>query len=172
MLHYFEEYFPLLSPNVFIAPGAHVIGRVTVENGSSVWYNAVLRGDSTEIIVGEDTNIQDNCTLHGDPGILTVVGNRVTIGHNSILHSCRIDDGTIIGMGSVILDGAVIGEESMLAAGSLVPPKKIIPPRTLAMGSPVKVVRELTEEELVNLRRSYRVYRDRAQSYLALSKLK
>ena len=172
MLHSFKEYFPKVAPNIFIAPGAHIIGRVTIGAGSSIWYNAVLRGDSTEVIVGQDSNIQDNATLHGDPGILMVVGNRVTVGHNSVLHSCHIHDGAIIGMGSVILDDAVIGEESMIAAGSLVPPKKIIPPRTLAMGSPIKVVRELTEAELIQNRSSHQTYRDRALLYLASYTLK
>ncbi|MEW6662780.1 MAG: gamma carbonic anhydrase family protein [Bacillota bacterium] len=172
MLHSFKEFYPKISPNIFIAPGAHVIGRVTIGTGSSVWYNAVLRGDSTEIFIGEDSSIQDNSSLHGDPGILMIVGNRVTVGHNCVLHSCHIHDGATIGMGAVILDEAVVGEEALVAAGSLVPPKKIIPPRTLAMGSPIKIVRELTEEELANNRRTYQIYRDRAQLYLASYNLK
>jgi carbonic anhydrase/acetyltransferase-like protein (isoleucine patch superfamily) len=172
MLHFFKEHFPKIAPNIFIAPGAHVIGRVTIGAGSSVWHNAVIRGDSTEIIVGQDSNIQDNSTLHGDQGVLTIVGDRVTVGHNCVLHSCHIQDGALIGVGAIILNGAVIGEESMIAAGSLIPPDKIIPPRVLAMGSPSKIIRDLTEEELAHIRRSYQIYRDRALLYLASPKQK
>lgn len=166
-IHSVNGTWPKLAGNVFVAPGAAVIGRVTIGPGSSVWYNSIVRGDSIEIIIGEETNIQDNTTLHGDPGPPLTVGNRVTIGHNCVLHGCYIGDGVTIGMGSIILDKAEIGAGTLLAAGSLVPPGKKIPPRVLAVGSPVKVVRELSDEEVAKYQQMYRTYRDRAQRYIA-----
>ncbi len=167
MLQRAEGVMPKVAPDVFIAPGAHVIGRVQIGAGSSVWYNTVIRGDSIEIIIGEDTNVQDNSTLHGDPGEPMRIGNRVIIGHNCVLHGCQIGDGVTIGMGTIILDRAQIGENAVVAAGSLIPPGKVIPPRSLAVGAPAKVVRELSDGEIAQFQKLYLTYKNRAQRYRA-----
>ena len=144
--------------NPWIANTAAVVGDVTLGENSSVWFGAVLRGDEGAITVGDGSNIQDNCTLHGS----VRVGNRVTVGHNAILHGCTVEDGALIGMGACVLDGAVIGEQSLIGAGALVTGGTVIPPRSLVLGSPAKVKRELTEEEVASLA-------ENAAHYIALS---
>lgn len=139
---------PQLHPTAYMAPGAQLIGNITIGTESSVWFNSVLRGDNAPIVIGEKTNIQDGCTLHVDPGLPLHIGNKVSIGHNVILHGCTIHDGALIGMGAIVLNHAEIGEQALIAAGTLITEKKKIPPRVLVMGSPGKVVRELNEEDL------------------------
>jgi carbonic anhydrase/acetyltransferase-like protein (isoleucine patch superfamily) len=146
-----NEIKPRLDPSVYIAPGVQLIGDVTIGRESSVWFNSVLRADNAQIRIGERTNIQDGCTLHVDPETPLIIGKRVSVGHNAILHGCTIGDGALIGMGAIVLNGAEIGEQSLVAAGSLIPEGKKIPARSLVMGSPGKVVRELTEEDLAKL---------------------
>lgn len=143
----------------FIANSAAVVGDVTLGENTSVWYSAVLRGDEGAIKIGDGSNIQDNCTVHGS----VTVGNLVTVGHNAILHGCTVEDGALIGMGACILDGAVIGAQSLIGAGALVTGGTIIPPRSLVLGSPAKVKRELTEEEVASLS-------ENAAHYIALAK--
>jgi len=142
---------PEIHPETFIAEGARIIGRVTLGRGVSVWYNSVLRADIAAITIGENTNIQDACVVHVDFGLDTVLGAGVTVGHGAILHACRVGDNCLIGMGATILDGAVIPENSIVGAGALVPPKKTYPPGTLILGSPAKVARTLSEEEIRHL---------------------
>ncbi len=138
---------PKVEQSVFRAEGSRIIGDVTIGKNSSVWYNAVIRGDENVIRIGEGTNIQDNAVLHvGEDHALTV-GNYVTVGHSVILHGCTVGDQTLIGMGSIIMNGAVIGEKCIIGAGSLITQNKVIPDGSLVMGSPAKVVRALTEEE-------------------------
>ncbi|MFA4987151.1 MAG: gamma carbonic anhydrase family protein [Candidatus Brocadiia bacterium] len=132
----------------YIAPTAAVLGDVHLGEDVSIWYSAVLRGDEAPIIIRDGTNVQDNASLHCDPGVPLVIGSYVTIGHGAILHCESIGDKCIIGMGAVILGGASIGESSLVGAGSLVTPNKKFPPRCLILGSPAKVVRELTEAEV------------------------
>lgn len=139
---------PILGAGVFIAPGAFVIGDVKLGARANVWYNAVLRGDLACIIIGEETNLQDNVTVHVDEDVPTEIGSRVTVGHNVVLHGCTVEDGVLIGMGSVILNGAVVGRDSLVGAGSLVTPGTIIPPRSLVIGSPGKVVRVLSDDQI------------------------
>jgi carbonic anhydrase/acetyltransferase-like protein (isoleucine patch superfamily) len=134
-------------PELFRAEGSHIVGNVSFGNDCSVWYNAVIRGDEEPITIGNRTNIQDNCTLHVDKGFPMEIGSDVTVGHGSILHGCIIGDNTLIGMGSVILGGAVVGEDCIIGAGSLVTQGTVIPDGMLALGTPAKVVRPLTEEE-------------------------
>lgn len=134
-----------------IVKEAAVLGNVTVGEDSSVLFYAVLRGDKERIEVGDRSNIQDNCTVHADVGYPALIGNSVTVGHNAVIHGCQVGDGCMIGMGSVILNGAKIGKECLVAAGSLVLQNQIIPDRSLVMGSPAKVKRELTEEEVRHL---------------------
>lgn len=138
---------PKIDETVFIAESADIIGNVTIGRNSSIWYQGVLRGDDQPITIGENTNIQDGSVVHTGWEIPTVVGNNVTVGHKALIHGCTIGDNTLIGMGSIILDGAEVGEFTIIGAGSLVPPGKKIPSGVLALGSPAKVIRELTQEE-------------------------
>ena len=143
----YQNVVPQLGERVFVAPGAWVIGAVRVGTDSSVFFNAVVRGDVNTIVVGSRTNIQDNCTLHvtGDNNL--TVGDGVTVGHNVVLHGCTIGDNVLIGMGAVVLDGAVVEDDSIVAAGSLVPPGKRYPAGSLIMGSPATAVRPLRDAE-------------------------
>jgi carbonic anhydrase/acetyltransferase-like protein (isoleucine patch superfamily) len=142
---------PVLGKHVYIARTAVVIGDVTIGESSSVWYHAVLRGDINRIAIGHHTNIQDNTVVHLAEDLPCILGNHVTIGHSAIIHACIVKDATLIGMGATILDGAVIGSQSIVGANSLVPQRMKIPPRSLAMGSPARVVRQLTAEEVASL---------------------
>jgi len=145
---------PTLGEGVYIADGAVVVGDVTLGAGSSVWYNAVLRGDINRIIVGQRTNIQDGAVLHLEQNLPCIVGNYVTIGHMAIVHACTVGDETLIGMSAVVLDGAKIGNQCLIGAGSLVTKGKQIPDGSLVMGSPAKVVRPLSTDERASLRTS------------------
>lgn len=138
---------PKVDAEVFVAPTASVVGDVTLHAGASVWYGAVLRGDVERISVGADSNVQDNCTLHADPGFPVTVGERVSIGHNAVVHGATVEDDCLIGMGATVLNGAVIGAGSLVAAQALVPQGMRVPPGSLVAGVPAKVKRELTEEE-------------------------
>lgn len=126
-------------------------GNVKIGEGVNIWHNAVIRGDSNKIIIGGDTNVQDNCVIHVDEDHPCVIGRNVTIGHGAIIHGCTIEDNCLIGMGSIILNGAVIKSGSLIGAGSLVSENKVIEEHSLAYGSPVKVVRELNEEERLEI---------------------
>lgn len=145
---------PKIDDTAFIAESADVIGNITIGRNSSVWYRSVLRGDDQAITVGENTNIQDGSVVHTGWDIPTIIGNNVTIGHKALIHGCKIADNTLIGMGSIILDGAEVGEFTIIGAGSLVPPGKKIPSGVLALGSPAKVIRELTQEEKDSIQKS------------------
>ncbi|RLA76707.1 MAG: gamma carbonic anhydrase family protein [Epsilonproteobacteria bacterium] len=166
MLIKFKEWTPKLGKNGWIADGASVIGRVTMGEDSAIWFGCVVRGDVHFITIGDRSNIQDLSMVHvthhkkedmsdGNP---THIGDDVTIGHRVMLHGCTIEDACLIGMSATILDGAVIGKESIVGAGSLVTKNKKFPPRSLIMGSPAKVVRELTDEEVEELYASARRY--------------
>lgn len=137
--------------DVWVAPGAALIGNVVLETGASVWFNAVLRGDNERITVGRGSNVQDNCTLHTDPGFPLTIGANVTVGHKAILHGCTVGDGALIGMGATVLNGATIGAGSLIGAGALITEGKNIPPGSLVMGAPGKVVRELDAEARAGL---------------------
>ncbi|MDP2915459.1 MAG: gamma carbonic anhydrase family protein [Candidatus Aminicenantes bacterium] len=146
----FSQQRPEIHPDTFIAEGVRIIGRVVLQAGVSVWYNSVLRADVADIVIGRNSNIQDNCAVHVDFGLATVLGENVTVGHGAILHACTIGDNCIIGMGAVILDGAVIPRNSIVGAGSLVPPRKTYPEGSLILGSPAKVVRALSADEIAH----------------------
>lgn len=158
--------YPTIDPSAFVAPGARVIGDVTIGEGSGIWFNSVLRGDEAPIIIGKRVNIQDNCVAHMYAGAPLILEDDVSIGHQVILHGCKIRKGALIGMGSIILDNVEIGEEAFVAAGTLIPPGKKIPPRTMVMGRPGQVVRELTEKDLQTVRDTTIVYAKKAQEYL------
>jgi carbonic anhydrase/acetyltransferase-like protein (isoleucine patch superfamily) len=151
--------------SAWVAPGARLIGRVVLEAGASVWFNAVLRGDNEAIVVGRGSNVQDNCVCHTDLGLPLTIGPDCTIGHMAILHGCSIGEASLVGMGATVLNGAVIGSEALIGAGSLVTEGKAIPDRTLAVGRPAKVVRDLTPEEIAGLRRSAAGYRANAERF-------
>lgn len=143
----YQGIFPNIDSSVFVAENATLIGRVTIQKESSIWYNAVLRGDLNAIEIGEQTNLQEGACVHVTPEFKTIIGNRVTVGHGVILHGCQIEDDVLIGMGAIILDGAVIQKGALVAAGCVVPPHKVVPAHHLVMGNPMKIVRLLTPEE-------------------------
>ncbi|WP_436232582.1 gamma carbonic anhydrase family protein [Actinacidiphila alni] len=155
---------PRIDPAAFTAPGAVVLGSVTLAADASVWYHAVLRGDCESISIGAGSNIQDNCTVHADPGFPAVVGEGVSVGHNAVLHGCVVEDGVLIGMGATVLNGAHIGAGSLVAAAALVPQGMRVPPGSLVAGVPAKVRRELTEEERATVRLN-------AEHYVALAEV-
>ncbi len=143
MIYSLDGTAPDIDPTAWIAPGAHVMGRVTLGAGASVWFGAALRGDNEAIVVGPGTNIQENSVLHTDWGFPLTIGANCTVGHKAMLHGCTIGDGTLIGMGATILNGAVIGQGCLIGAGSLITEGKVIPDGSLVMGAPGRVVREL-----------------------------
>lgn len=143
---------PDIDASAFTAPTSVVIGEVTMAAGSSVWYHAVLRADCGPIVIGAGSNIQDNCSVHVDPGFPVTVGERVSVGHNAVLHGCTIEDDVLVGMGATVLNGAHIGTGSLIAAQALVPQGMRVPPGSLVAGVPAKVKRQLTEEELDGVR--------------------
>ncbi|NPV83073.1 MAG: gamma carbonic anhydrase family protein [Candidatus Aminicenantes bacterium] len=142
----------IIHPEAFIADKAILIGRIIIKKGASVWFNAVLRADIADIVIGEYSNIQDNCVVHVDYDIPTIVGDYVTVGHGAILHACKIGNNTLIGMGAVVLDRAIIPDNCLVAAGALVPPGKTFPEGTLILGNPANVARTLTPDEIKHLR--------------------
>ncbi len=153
---------PHVDAAAWVAPNATLIGQVRIHPRASVFYGAVLRGDRDLIELGEGSNLQDNVTVHGDPGKPTIVGRRVSVGHAAMLHGCVIEDDCLIGMSATVLNGAVIGRESLVAAGAVVLEGTVVPPRSLVAGVPAKVRRELTDDEVADIRRN-------AETYLMLS---
>jgi carbonic anhydrase/acetyltransferase-like protein (isoleucine patch superfamily) len=143
---------PRLGKDVYIARGAAVLGDVTIGDYSSVWYNAVVRGDINRIVVGHHTNVQDNAVLHLADEYPCIVGNWVTVGHSAIVHACRVGDETLVGMGAVILDGAVIGKQCIIGAKALVTQGMKVPAGSMVLGMPAKVVRPLTRKECAGLK--------------------
>ena len=143
---------PNLGKGVYIATSAIVLGDVKLGDFSSVWYNAVLRGDINRIVVGHHSNIQDNAVLHLADEFPCIVGNYVTVGHSAIVHACKVGDEVLVGMGAVILDGAVVGRQSLIGAKAVVTPGMKIPPGSMVLGTPAKVVRKLTPEERAGLK--------------------
>lgn len=138
---------PVVAEGAWLAPGSVVSGRVRIGAGSSIWYGASVRGDSEDIAIGSDSNLQDNAVIHADPGHPAVIGDRVSIGHAAVLHGCTVGDGVVVGMGAVVLNGAVIGAGAMVAAGAVVLEGVRVPPGALVAGVPAKVRRDLTESE-------------------------
>ena len=149
---------PQIGSSAFVAPGARVIGAVSLAEGASVWYNAVLRADSDAITVGERSNLQDNVSVHVDTDRPVTIGADVSVGHNAVVHGCTIGDGSLIGMGSVILSGAVIGDGCLVAGGAVVLEGTVIPSGSLVAGVPAKVRRELTADEQAGLIRNAEIY--------------
>ena len=157
---------PAFGKGVYVAHGAVVLGDVTLGDHSSVWCNAVLRGDINRIVVGHHTNIQDNAVLHLADDFPCILGNYVTVGHAAVVHACTVGDEVLVGMGSIILDGAVIGEQSLIGAGALITPGTRIPAGSLVLGSPGKVARELSPQERAKLKTQAEKYVRVAAYYL------
>jgi carbonic anhydrase/acetyltransferase-like protein (isoleucine patch superfamily) len=158
---------PYIADSAFVAPGAQIIGDVHLGAHSSVWFNCVLRADCYHIRIGQYTNIQDNTVIHVTQGrFATVVGDRVTVGHSAVLHGCTVKDRCLIGIGAIVLDGVTIGEESFIAAGSLVTPGTAIPPRSMVMGAPAKVRRQVTDEELARIDEHWQHYVEYKTQYM------
>ena len=153
------------SGNNWVAPNATIIGDVTLETNSSIWFNAVLRGDIENIYVGEGSNVQDGSILHTDPGCPLRVGRNVTIGHLVMLHGCTIGDNSLIGIGAVILNNAKIGKNCIIGAKSLITENKVIPENSLVVGAPGKVIREVTEEEKKAIFKNTKHYQDNWKRY-------
>jgi gamma-carbonic anhydrase len=166
----YNNIYPKLEENVFIAPGAWVIGDVIIGKKSSIWFNTVVRGDEHYIRIGSETNVQDHAMLHGTPDEFPLeIGSRVTIGHGAIVHGCIVEDECMIGMGAIVMDGARIGKGSLVAAGSLVTQGLVVPPGSLVMGSPAKVIKTLTEAEQKRMLRSVTNYLTLISEYLEAS---
>lgn len=138
---------PVVEKDAFIAPNATIIGDVTIKKGASVWYGVVIRGDMESVVIGEKSNIQDNCTIHTDEGFPALIGDRVSVGHNAVIHGCEISDDCLIAIGSIILSGARIHESAVVAAGSVVREGQVVQPFHLVAGAPAETKRILTREE-------------------------
>ncbi|MBO6481853.1 MAG: gamma carbonic anhydrase family protein [Pelagibacteraceae bacterium] len=163
MIYDLEKNVPEISADSWVAPNAIIIGKVKLEKNSSIWFNAVLRGDIEKIVIGENSNIQDGSVLHTDPGCPLTVGKGVTVGHMVMLHGCEISDDTLIGIGSTILNKAKIGKNCIIGANTLVTENKTIPDNSLVLGSPGKVIRKVTDDEI-------KVIRENAKHYVKNSK--
>jgi carbonic anhydrase/acetyltransferase-like protein (isoleucine patch superfamily) len=156
---------PQLADPVWIAPNATIIGDVRLAKNVSVWWNATLRADNDPISIGENSNIQDGSTLHTDEGVPLTIGAGVTVGHMVMLHGCTVGDGCLIGIGSIVLNRAVIGRECLIGAGSVIPEGKEIPDRSLVIGTPGRVIRQLTDEDVARIRESADSYLAHAREY-------
>jgi carbonic anhydrase/acetyltransferase-like protein (isoleucine patch superfamily) len=153
---------PVIHPQAWVAPGAVVVGRVTLGRAASVWYGSVLRADTDEIVVGSDVNIQDLCCLHVDPGEPVTLEDRVSLGHRATVHGAHVETGALIGIGAIVLGGARIGAGTLVAAGAVVPPRTIVPAGVLAAGVPCRIVRELTDADRQTFAETAERYAQRA----------
>ena len=165
MIYDLEKNVPEISADSWVAPNAIIIGKIKLEKNSSIWFNAVLRGDIEKIVIGENSNIQDGSVLHTDPGYPLTVGKGVTVGHMVMLHGCEISDDTLIGIGSTILNKAKIGKNCIIGANTLVTENKVIPDNSLVLGSPGKVIRKVTDDEIKAIRENAKHYVKNSKRY-------
>ena len=165
MIYDFQGHTPKMDPISWVAPNAVIIGRVELKKNSNVWFNTTIRGDLEPIIIGENSNVQDGSVIHTDPGCPVTVGKGVTLGHMVMLHGCTIEDDCLIGIGSTILNKVKIGKNSIIGAHSLITENKIIPERSLVIGSPGKVVRQVTDEEIEHIKENARHYVENFKKY-------
>ncbi|MBU2598951.1 MAG: gamma carbonic anhydrase family protein [Actinobacteria bacterium] len=165
MIKKYQKSSPKFGKEIYISPDAKVIGKVKIGENVSIWPGAIVRGDINKIIIGNYSNIQDNCVLHVDPKYPLKIGNYVTIGHGAILHGCEIEDYVLIGINATILDGAKIGKCSIIGAGSVIPEKKEIPPYSLVVGVPGRIIKKLTEESGKRLKEYALHYWEIAKNY-------
>jgi len=159
------ERIPSIHPTAWVADSADLIGLVELHESASVWFGAALRGDNEPIVVGANSNVQENAVLHTDPGSPLRIGQWVTIGHQAMLHGCTIGDGTLIGIQAIVLNGAKIGRECLIGAGALIGEGKEIPDRSVVLGAPGRVVRQLTDEDVARIRAGTLTYVERARYY-------
>ncbi len=158
---------PQIDPSAYIQKSAQIIGEVQVGSESSVWFNAVVRGDVCAVRIGARVNIQDNATIHVfSGGIPTILGDGVSVAHNVVVHACTIGDFTLVGMGAIVLDGAEVGEECLIGTGTVVTPRTQVPPRSLVLGNPGRVIRRLKSEEVASLHRSANNYVRFSREYI------
>ena len=158
MIYDFEGHTPKLDPNSWVASNSVVIGKVELKKDSNIWFNVTLRGDVEPITVGEGSTVQDGSVVHSDPGCPVIIGKNVTVGHLVMLHGCVIEDDCLIGIGSTILNKAKIGKNSIIGANALVTENKVIPERSLVLGSPGKIVRQVTDEEIKSIKENAEHY--------------
>ncbi|UJL45560.1 gamma carbonic anhydrase family protein [Virgibacillus sp. NKC19-16] len=164
MQYRLQEKDPIVHKNAYVAPGAHIIGNVEIEEEASVWFNAVIRGDNTSIKIGKRSNVQDGAVIHVDPGFPVRIGEDVVIGHNAIIHGCTIEDGALIGMGATVLNGAIVKRGSLVAAGAIITEGMVIEEGTLAAGVPAKQLKQLSDKQSERLKQG-------AESYVKKSKV-
>lgn len=160
-----DDDIPHIPANAYVSAEATVIGKVTVGERASIWTGAAIRGDNEPIVIGDGSNVQEGAVLHTDPGYPMEIGRNVTIGHQAMLHGCTIGEGSLIGIQSLVMNGATIGRQCLVGAGSIVTERKSFPDRSLILGVPARVVRELTDEEVANLERSAQGYAGRGERY-------
>jgi carbonic anhydrase/acetyltransferase-like protein (isoleucine patch superfamily) len=165
MVYEFNGMKPQLHPSVYVAPGAQLIGNIIAEEGATIWFNAVLRGDNDLIKIGKGSNIQDGTIIHVDAGYPVTIEENVTVGHNVILHGCTVKKGALIGMGATILNGAVIGEGALVAAGAVVGEGKVIEPGMLVAGVPAKPLKKLTDENINRMQSGVNHYIEKGKLY-------
>ena len=165
-LYTLDESSPEFTKTTFIAPDASLIGRVRIGAFSSVWFNAVLRGDMEQISIGDETSFQDLSMGHSDPGFPLIIGNRVTVGHNCVMHGCEVEDDCLIGMGAILMNGVKIGQGSIVGAGAVLLEGMEVPPFSMVVGSPAKIRKTYEETILENIRAMSQIYVKRAIRYL------
>jgi len=166
MIYDFENNTPILHPNSWVANNAVLIGKVILKKDANIWFNVILRGDIETITIGEESNVQDGSVFHTDPGCPLTLGRNVTVGHMVMLHGCEVDDNTLIGIGSTILNKTKIGKNCIIGANTLITENKIIPDNSLVLGSPGKIIREVTEKEIEGIKENAKHYVDNYKKYL------
>jgi carbonic anhydrase/acetyltransferase-like protein (isoleucine patch superfamily) len=164
-IYQLDEHVPRIAASAWVADSAQVIGDVELGEGASVWFGAILRGDTEPLRIGKGSNVQDGSVIHADVGFPVTLGENVTVGHKVTLHGCTVGDGSLIGIGAVVLNGAKIGRNSLVGAGSLVTEGKEFPDGSMIIGSPAKVVKQLTPEQIEGLQRSARHYTENARRF-------
>lgn len=165
MIHHYKNIHPTIDDSAYVAKNATIIGDVTIGANSSIWFQTVIRGDVAPTRIGKDVSVQDMSVIHQSPDLPVIIEDGVTVGHQVTLHSCRIRKNALIGMGTILLDDVEIGENAFIGAGSLAPPGTVVPPNTLAFGSPLKVIRELTEKDITEMKRIRKGYVEKAAYY-------
>ncbi|HEX2530554.1 MAG TPA: gamma carbonic anhydrase family protein [Burkholderiaceae bacterium] len=166
-IYQLDEHAPEIDPSAYVTESANIIGKVKIEANASIWFDVTIRGDNEPIAVGENSNVQESCILHTDPGYPLTVGKNVTVGHQAMLHGCTIGDGSLIGIQAVILNGAKIGKNCLVGAGALVTEGKEFPDNSLILGSPAKVARTLGEEDIARMHANTSHYVQRGRFFKA-----
>ena len=168
MILAYKDKKPVIGKNVFVAPTAMIIGDVEIQDGASIWYGVVIRGDQASIRIGKNTNIQDNCTIHVDEGLPAIIGDRVSVGHNAVIHGCLIEDECLIGINAVVLNGAIVRSGSVVAAGSVVTEGQEVGPHHLVTGIPAKFKKTLGEGSNERIQKPLRDYDELSKQYREL----